>query len=96
MNAYNVDLFTISCFNWIHVLIELGGKLTERVNQAKAGRRYSDAQPIRDDLNAKIRLNLNDLLKRRQEEKKVDKKTNLLVFSGAAAVAVVVVAILSL
>ena len=70
--------------------------MTEKVNQAKAGRRYSDEQPIRDDLNAKIRLNLNDLLKKRQEENKVDKKTNLLVFSGAAAVAVVVVAILSL
>ena len=70
--------------------------MTKRVNQAKAGRRYSDEQPIRDDLNAKIRLNLNDLLKKRQEENKVDKKTNLLVFSGAAAVAVVVVAILSL
>ena len=68
----------------------------ERVNQARAGRRYSDGQPIRDDLNAKIRLNLNDLLKKRQEEKEVDKKTNLLVCSGAAAVAVVVVAILSL
>ena len=68
----------------------------ERVKQAKAGRRYSDGLPIRDDLNAKIRLNLNDLLKKRQEEKKVDKKTNLLVFSGATAVAVVVVAILSL
>ena len=70
--------------------------MTKRVNQATAGRRYSDEQPIRDDLNAKIRLNLNDLLKKRQEEKKVDKKTNLLIFSGAAAVAVVVVAILSL
>ena len=70
--------------------------MKERVNQAKAGRRYSDGQPIRDDLNAKIRLNLNDLLKKRQEENKVDKKTNLLIFSGAAAVAVVVVAILSL
>ena len=70
--------------------------MRERVSQAKVGRRYSDAQPIRDDLNAKIRLNLNDLLKKRQEENKVDKKTNLLIFSGAAAVAVVVAAILSL
>ena len=69
--------------------------MRERVSQVKVGRRYSDAQPIRDDLSTKIRLNLNDLLKKRQEEKKVDKKINLLIFSGAAAVAVVVVVILS-
>ena len=67
-----------------------------RVNQAKAGRMYSDRQSIHDDLGANIRLNLNDLLKRRQEEKKVDEKINKLIFSGVAAVAVVVVAILSL
>ena len=90
MDVYNVDLFTISCFNWIR------GKIMGRVNQEKVGKRYSDRQSIRDDLSANIRLNLNDLLKRRQEEKKVDEKINKLIFSGVAAVAVVVVAILSL
>ena len=70
--------------------------MTERVNQAKAGRRYSDGKPFHNDFKKKIRLNLNDLLKRRQEEKKVDKKVSLFIFSGAAAVAVVVVVILSL
>ena len=44
----------------------------------------------------KVRLNLNDLLKRKMEEKKLDKKTNLLIFSGATVVVSVVVAILSL
>ena len=44
----------------------------------------------------KVRLNLNDLLKRKMEEKKLDKKTNLLIFSGATAVAAVVFVILSL
>ena len=44
----------------------------------------------------KVRLNLNDLLKRKMEEKKLDKKTNLLIFSGAATVAAVVFVILSL
>ena len=44
----------------------------------------------------KVRLNLNDLLKRKMEEKKLDKKTNLLIFSSAATVAAVVFVILSL
>ena len=44
----------------------------------------------------KVRLNLNDLLKRRQEEKKIDKRTNQLILSGVAVVAVVVLLALSL
>ena len=51
---------------------------------------------LSDRFSPKVRLNLNDLLKRKMEEKKLDKKTNLLIFSGAATVAAVVFVILSL
>ena len=51
---------------------------------------------LNDRFAPKVRLNLNDLLKRKMEEKKLDKKTNLLIFSGAATVAAVVFVILSL
>ena len=51
---------------------------------------------LSDRFAPKVRLNLNDLLKRKMEEKKLDKKTNLLIFSGAATVAAVVFVILSL
>ena len=44
----------------------------------------------------KVRLNLNDLLKRRQEEKKIDKRTNQLILSGATVAAVFVLLALSL
>ena len=67
-----------------------------RTNQTRAHDRHNIEGPLRDAFVSKVRLNLNDLLKRRQEEKNMDKKTNLLIFSSAAAIAVVVGAILSL
>ena len=67
-----------------------------RTNQTRAHDRHNIEGPLRDAFVSKVRLNLNDLLKRRQEEKNMDKKTNLLIFSSVAAIAVVVGAILSL
>ena len=75
-----------------HVLIGLMG----RTNQTRAHDRHNIEGPLKDAFVSKVRLNLNDLLKRRQEEKNMDKKTNLLIFSSVAAIAVVVGAILSL
>ena len=74
-----------------HVLIELMG----RSNQTRAHDRHNIEEPLKDAFVSKVRLNLNDLLKKRQEEKNVDKKTNLLIFSGVLAVATVVGIILS-
>ena len=74
-----------------HVLIGLMG----RANQTRADDRHDIEGPFKDAFVSKVRLNLNDLLKRRQEEKNMDKKTNLLIFSGAVAVAAVVGVILS-
>ena len=74
-----------------HVLIGLMG----RANQTRAHDRHNIEGPLKDAFVSKVRLNLNDLLKRRQEEKNVDKKTNLLIFSGVVAVAAVVGVILS-
>ena len=74
------------------VLIEFMGRLNHiRVDDHINGHGSSQSNYI-----AKVRLNVNDLIKRRQEEKKIDKKINILIFSGAAAVAVVVLAVLSL
>ena len=66
-----------------------------KTNQTRAHDQHDIEGPLRDAFVSKVRLNLNDLLKRRQEEKNVDKKTNLLIFSGAVAVAAVVGIILS-
>ena len=66
-----------------------------RTNQTRAHDRHNIEGSFKDAFVSKVRLNLNDLLKRRQEEKNIDKKTNLLIFSSAAAIAVVVGAILS-
>ena len=66
-----------------------------RTNQTRAHDRHNIEGPLKDAFVSKVRLNLNDLLKRRQEEKNMDKKTNLLIFSSVAAIAVVVGAILS-
>ena len=74
-----------------HVLIGLMGK----VNQTRVHDRHNIEESLKNAFVSKVRLNLNDLLKRRQEEKNVDKKTNLLIFSGAVAVAAVVGVILS-
>ena len=75
-----------------HVLIGLMG----RTNQTRVHDRHNIEGSLKDAFVSKVRLNLNDLLKRRQEEKNMDKKTNLLIFSSVAAIAVVVGAILSL
>ena len=74
-----------------HVLIGLMG----RANQTRAHDRHNVEGPLKDAFVSKVRLNLNDLLKRRLEEKNMDKKTNLLIFSGAVVVAAVVGVILS-
>ena len=74
-----------------HVLIGLMG----RTNQTRIHDRHNIEESLKDAFVSKVRLNLNDVLKRRQEEKNMDKKTNLLIFSGAVAVAAVVGAILS-
>ena len=74
-----------------HVLIGLMG----RTNQTRVHDRHNIEGPLKDAFVLKVRLNLNDLLKRRQEEKNMDKKTNLLIFSAAVAVAAVVDVILS-
>ena len=74
-----------------HVLIGLMG----RANQTRAHDRRNIEEPFKDAFVSKVRLNLNDLLKRRLEEKNMDKKTNLLIFSGAVVVAAVGGVILS-
>ena len=51
---------------------------------------------ISDRFAGKVRLNLNDLLRRRTEEKKIDKKANLIILSSAATLVVVVLLILNL
>ena len=67
-----------------------------RTNQTKVHDRHNNEGPLKDTFVPKVRLSLNDLLKRRQEEKNMDKKTNLLIFSGTVAVAAAVGIILSL
>ena len=67
-----------------------------KTNQTRAHDQHDIEGPLRDAFVSKVRLNLNDLLKRRQEEKNVDKQTNLLIFSGTVAIAAVVGIILSL
>ena len=74
-----------------HVLIGLMG----RTNQTRIHDRHNIEGSLKDAFVSKVRLNLNDLLKRRQEEKNMDKKTNLLIFSAAVAVVAVFDVILS-
>ena len=81
---------------WINVLNHVLIGLMARTNQTRAHDRHSIEGPLKDAFVSKVRINLNDLLKRRQEEKNVDKKTNLLIFSGTVAVAAAVGIILSL
>ena len=92
MNLSCVDLPLKLCFNSTY-----RGNMV-RVNQVKTDEQYQykAGKPFQNDFTAKVRLNLNDLLKRRQEEKKVDKRTNLAILSGAVAIAVVVLVVLSL
>ena len=81
---------------WINVLNHVLIGLMGRTNQTRIHDRHNIEGSLKDAFVSKVRLNLNDLLKRRQEERNVDKKTNLLIFSGAVAVAAVVGVILSL
>ena len=67
-----------------------------RTSQAKINEEDRVGRPEQDGIAGKVRLNLNDLIKRRQEEKQVDKKVNLVILSGAAAITVVIIAILTL
>ena len=53
-------------------------------------------RPFKNDFSAKVRLNVNDLLKKRKEESKVDKRVNVLILSGASFVTVIILLILSL
>ena len=80
---------------WINVLNHVLIGLMGRTNQTRARDRHNIEGSLKDAFVSKVRLNLNDLLKRRQEEKNMDKKTNLLIFSAAVAVAAVVDVILS-
>ena len=67
-----------------------------RTNQTRIHDRHNIEGSLKDAFVSKVRLNLNDLLKRRQEERNMDKKTNLLIFSGATTIAAVVFIILIL
>ena len=80
---------------WINVLNHVLIGLMARTNQTRAHDRHNIEEQLKDAFVSKVRLNVNDLLKKRQEEKNVHKKTNLLIFSGAMAVAAVVGIILS-
>ena len=81
---------------WINVLNHVLIGLMGRTNQTRVRDRHNIEGSLKDAFVSKVRLNLNDLIKRRQEEKKIEKKTNLMIVSGVAAVGVVVLAILSL
>ena len=67
-----------------------------RIHQAKTENRHNSGQAFDNKFTAKVRPNLNDLLKKCQDEKNSDKKINLFIVSGATAVAVIVLVILSL
>ena len=67
-----------------------------RINQAKVGNQFSRSQPLQSSFNTKIRLDLNELLKRRQEERKVDEKINLKILPGAMVIILVALAIINL
>ena len=67
-----------------------------KASQLKNDSQHSDARGLGDDITSKLRLNLNDLLKRRSEERLVEKKTNLLILSAVSAVAMVVLIALNL
>ena len=70
--------------------------MRRRTNQIRADIQYNESGSLENSFTQKVRLNLNDLLRRRQEEKKVDKKTNVFILSGVTTVAVVLFIILNL
>ena len=70
--------------------------MMEGVKQAKFVKQNRRVGSGKNDFDAKLKLNLNDLLEKRREEKQKDKKTNLLIFSAAGVVVAVVLVILSL
>ena len=67
-----------------------------KLNQLKTEGQYRTSRPFQDDLVSKVRVNLNDLLKKRKEDKKIDKRTNIAIISGAAAVAATILLALTL
>ena len=70
--------------------------MRKRTNQIRADFQYNESGSLENNFTKKIRLNLNDLLRRHHEEKKVDKKVNVFILSGVTTVAVVLFIILSL
>ena len=90
MNLSCIDRFLKLCSNSTLEVI-MG-----RMHQVKTNEQHSVNKPFKNDFTSKVRLNLNDLLKRRKEEMKVDRRTNVTILSGAAAVAVVILVALSL
>ena len=67
-----------------------------RTSQVKTEGQHKMDRPFKNDFSAKVRLNVNDLLKKRKEESKVDKRVNVLILSGASFVTVIILLILSL
>ena len=67
-----------------------------RTSQAKTNEEHVMGSTEQGGIAEKVRLDLNDLIKKRQEEKRVDKKANLVILSGVAAVTVVILAMLTL
>ena len=53
-------------------------------------------KPEKNNLIAKARLNVNDLIQRRLVEKKIDKKRNILIAFGVIAAALILLLIINL
>ena len=70
--------------------------MRRRINQIRTYVQYNESGSLENNFTEKVRLNLNDLLRKRQEEKKVDKKANVFILSGVTTVAVMLFIILSL
>ena len=66
-----------------------------RYTQTYADNTDSD-KPEENNLIAKARLNVNDLIQRRLAEKKIDKKRNILIAFGVIAAALILLLIINL
>ena len=66
-----------------------------RYTQTYADNTDSD-KPEENNLIAKARLNVNDLIQRRLVEKKIDKKRNILIAFGVIAAALILLLIINL
>ena len=67
-----------------------------RLNKIRTDEQYTIGRSIHGGVDKKIRLNLNDLLKKRKEEKNIDRKVNIAILSGATAITAVIIAIFGL